>query len=760
MFDCLHSDSKDSAPEKETLLSGEQSREARAMSREKEVVQPLHVYDQNQQQQKRQSIQDIPWSNTLTFYLNGSTVELHNPNPTTLLAHYIRDTAGLYGTKLGCEEGGCGACTVALTKKEGTRSINSCLRPLCANDGMGIMTVEGIGSVKSGLSVEQQSIVENNGTQCGYCTPGWVANMHALNESTAEGGTGSMTEKQVEDYFDGNICRCTGYRPIMKAAFQATSACPSACPGKQSGTACHHGVGPLHSGCGGNQEAVSIEDLVPSAPPSGPVAKKQGKCTSLGSRRNKELVSKHQPSPLRFHDPVSGALWYRPVTFQQLGTVIRETSQVSPQCQIQFLGGNTSTGVTKYLNQTAPYNTPDAYDVFIDVNGILELQQESYDASTRQLTLGAARTLSELIKSLERYSSASSSEVDHSSVFSVTSHHLSLIANTQVRNAGSWAGNLGIFNRHQDFPSDAVLALALAQATLTVADLDGTVSVLSMDQFLQLPPNAFLSTTTPTSSNVTPQCLVLISVTLQESTPPSPGGRSLVTESYKICVREHNAHAQVNAGFSFVLEAPGAQRHGIESGVNVGRGQLAARRQGSSAPPVCLSARIVYGGVSNKTFIASRTQAVFANAPLSASLLQQALAALSQDLAESGGGTSQGFGDPAYRVSTMQSCLYRAVLRCYGADNLPSNLQSVLTPFVKPPSSGVWEGHFLFIVSYVLTLNLLQELSSSTRRVPGHCTKPSSSWKPKHRAQARLLSHQTSLYLPRGCAPPWSSLLR
>lgn len=99
-------------------------------------------------------------------------MELYNPNPKVLLAHYIRDTAGLHGTKLGCEEGGCGACTVSLTKKEGTRSINSCLRPLCANDGMGIMTVEGIGSVQSGLSVEQQSIVENNGTQCGFCTPG------------------------------------------------------------------------------------------------------------------------------------------------------------------------------------------------------------------------------------------------------------------------------------------------------------------------------------------------------------------------------------------------------------------------------------------------------------------------------------------------------------------------------------------------------------------------------------------------------------
>eukprot|EP00603_Paraphysomonas_imperforata_P007910 CAMPEP_0114426424 /NCGR_PEP_ID=MMETSP0103-20121206/7793_1 /TAXON_ID=37642 ORGANISM="Paraphysomonas imperforata, Strain PA2" /NCGR_SAMPLE_ID=MMETSP0103 /ASSEMBLY_ACC=CAM_ASM_000201 /LENGTH=1459 /DNA_ID=CAMNT_0001595389 /DNA_START=56 /DNA_END=4435 /DNA_ORIENTATION=- len=689
-LDCLSSDSKEGSPEQEKLLSGDQTQQSRAMSRDETVPPSIQVI-----QQRQLSINDIPWSNTLTFYLNGTTIELHNPNPSTLLAHYIRDTAGLHGTKLGCEEGGCGACTVSLTKKEGTRSVNSCLRPLCANDGMGIMTVEGIGSIKTGLSVEQQSIVENNGTQCGYCTPGWVANMHALNESKAENGTTSMSEKEVENYFDGNICRCTGYRPIMKAAFSATAACPSACPGKQSGTPCHHGVGPLNSGCGGNKgessPMVAIEDLAVGSKSKSKVA---AKCTPLGSRRNKELVNKHQPQPLRFQDPSSGDTWYRPVTFEQMCTVIRETSQVSPQAQIQFIGGNTSIGVTKYLNQSAPYNTADAYDVFVDINDILELQQESFDVSTRQLTVGSAKTLSELMAMLNQYgnSGATGEDVDHSSVFSVTSRHLGLIANTQVRNAGSWAGNLGIFNRHQSFPSDAVLALTLAQATLTVSDMAGQLSTLTMDQFLQLPPDAFLSNSTA----VTTECLIIVAVTIQESQPPTAGARSLVTESYKICVRDHNAHAQVNAGFSFVLDAPkerGGGAHGglgYQSAVNIGRGQLAARpRRGASAAPVCLSARIVYGGVSNKTFVATRTQQVFANATMSSAVLQQALVALQNDLMESGGGISAGFGDPEYRVSVMQTCLYRSVLRCYGAENLPPNLRSVLLPFEKPPSSGI-----------------------------------------------------------------------
>lgn len=682
LFDCLNDSAGKEEPEKELLLR-EKNEETPSQSC---YVSPVNVL----LSVKKSSIEDIPWSNVLTFFLNGTTIQLKNPNPSALLAHYIRDTAGLRGTKLGCEEGGCGACTVVLVKKEGTRSVNSCLRPLCANDGMAIVTVEGIGSLKTGLSVEQKEIVENNGTQCGFCTPGWITNMHALNESTAESQT-KMSNKDVENYFDGNICRCTGYRPIMKAAFAATPSCPSKCAGKKAGAHCPHDIGPLDQGCGGKDSSypvMSIEDLAGRRQKGFSECKSPGaKSTPLGSKRNKELVKNYQPAPLRFQDPENGDLWYRPVTFEQLCTVIRETSQINPKAQIQFIGGNTSIGVTKYLNGSAPYNTQDNYDVFVDVNNILELQQESYDSATRKLTVGASKTLSELISLLDKHTNnlpTAAEGVNHHSVFSVTSNHLGLIANTQVRNAGSWAGNLGIFNRHQDFPSDAVLAFTLAQATLTVSDLNGQLSQITMDEFLQLPSDAFLANNTVASS----ECLVLVAITLQESSLPSqtPTGRELVSESYKICVREHNAHAQVNAGFSFVLDSR-QQREGFETSVNIGRGQLARPQGRSGTAPVCLSARIVYGGVSNKTFIARRTQQVFASAPLTTSTLQNALAALQDDLLEVG--VSQAFGDPQYRVSVMQSCLYRAVLRCYGESQLPPNLSSVLKPFVKAPSSGI-----------------------------------------------------------------------
>ena len=93
-----------------------------------------------------------------------------------LLSTFLREKLGLRGTKLGCEEGGCGACTVILQSTENSTplAVNACLRLLVSCDGAYITTVEGIGSISQGLSVEQSQMVRCSATQCGYCTPGWV----------------------------------------------------------------------------------------------------------------------------------------------------------------------------------------------------------------------------------------------------------------------------------------------------------------------------------------------------------------------------------------------------------------------------------------------------------------------------------------------------------------------------------------------------------------------------------------------------------
>src|SRR5262249_12091243 len=133
-----------------------------------------------------------------------------------------------------------------------------CLRPLCSNDGYSITTVEGIGSISAGLSNEQQSLVEEHGTQCGYCTPGWITNMRALNMSISESdGQAHLNGRQIDAYFDGNICRCTGYRPILKA-FKKN------CTPEQCVTCPHNGANACHH----KDNDVSIEDIGLSRTPT------------------------------------------------------------------------------------------------------------------------------------------------------------------------------------------------------------------------------------------------------------------------------------------------------------------------------------------------------------------------------------------------------------------------------------------------------------------------------------------------------------
>lgn len=158
--------------------------------------------------------------NTLTFTVNGAEQVIVHPSPSLLLVDYLRDTLGLTGTKIGCGEGGCGACSCVAVGPDGVpRAINSCLRLLCACDGLEILTVEAFGSQASGFSEAQKAIAQGQGSQCGFCTPGWVVAMEAMlarSRSTLPGQP-KLTSKFIETSLDGNLCRCTGYRPILQA---------------------------------------------------------------------------------------------------------------------------------------------------------------------------------------------------------------------------------------------------------------------------------------------------------------------------------------------------------------------------------------------------------------------------------------------------------------------------------------------------------------------------------------------------------------
>ncbi|OYW50705.1 MAG: xanthine dehydrogenase small subunit [Rhodobacterales bacterium 12-65-15] len=153
---------------------------------------------------------------TVAFLLNGTPVEVEGAAPTRTLLDWLREERGLPGTKEGCNEGDCGACTVMVTDARGSKALNACILFLPQLDGKAVRTVEGIAGPEGQMHPVQAAMVAQHGSQCGFCTPGFVVAMAVAHLNGA---------RDHDDQLAGNLCRCTGYAPIIRAA-QAAEAQP------------------------------------------------------------------------------------------------------------------------------------------------------------------------------------------------------------------------------------------------------------------------------------------------------------------------------------------------------------------------------------------------------------------------------------------------------------------------------------------------------------------------------------------------------
>lgn len=163
----------------------------------------------------------------IRFVLDGEVHTVTGVSPTTTVLQYLREHLGRCGTKEGCAEGDCGACTVVLGELSDStvryRAINACIQFLPTLDGKALLTVESLKlRSKNELHPVQRAMVDCHGSQCGFCTPGFVMSLYALYRGAAE-----ADEETARQAISGNLCRCTGYRPILAAARRMYAIAPA-----------------------------------------------------------------------------------------------------------------------------------------------------------------------------------------------------------------------------------------------------------------------------------------------------------------------------------------------------------------------------------------------------------------------------------------------------------------------------------------------------------------------------------------------------
>lgn len=399
----------------------------------------------------------------LVLYVNGQRVVVPEKKvrPEQTLLQFLRLDMGLTGTKLGCGEGGCGACTVTVSKfdlrsrRVRHLSVNSCLAPLCAMDACAVTTVEGIGSIlgpggeSTDLHVVQQAIAESHGSQCGFCTPGFVMALYSMVKQRETGG--HLTMEEIEHNLDGNLCRCTGYRPILDAAKSFgddadESHCKGSCPGCPNKK--------------GDGDSTDIEDLA-GGDPTKPV-KEVTACSSSRIRKLAKRWGHEQKGPckskataLEFPDELVSkgsspeflqiegktARWFAPVTLTQLLELKDEYNDA------KISVGNTEMGIeTKFKNFR--------YSHLINVNRVPELV--AIDAVTTMdpintthfagadafegIKFGAAVTLTDVKQHLTEV--AKTLPAYQTRAFDSIIKMLKWFASTHIRNVACIGGNL------------------------------------------------------------------------------------------------------------------------------------------------------------------------------------------------------------------------------------------------------------------------------------------------------------------------------
>lgn len=491
---------------------------------------------------------------------------------------------------------------------------------MCLSTGMSITTIEGLGSRKEGYHPLQKQLANHNGSQCGFCSPGIVMTMYSLLQNKS-----SPTKKEIEDHFDGNLCRCTGYRPILDAMNTFAS-----------------DFVPPKSSCSGSKKQSDVKKCCTkeNAPPLCCSSSSSSSLSSLCARDIEDLsVFKPKPSVQKKQADVSQFLRSslpKRSTFRSEATdsdsipdqyfhavsmeALFQLMQLYPASDRKLIVGNTSIGIYKKQHQP----------IYIDIRDIEELNVTVI--ASDGVKIGAATTITKLIGILQE---AQQDYPDYRTLwYSKLIDHLLRVANFQIRNTASWAGNLMLVHDHLNFPSDIYVIMMAARAQLIIADATSTQQV-TLEQFLSF----------------SMENRVIVSLLLPYASSPNEK-----METYKVALRHQNAHALVNAAMCITVDP--------------------------SSFIVLSQPSLIFGGISQHPIHAQKTeQFLTGNTLTNSSTLSQACSILQQELVP-----DLAPGKVAYRNSAACSFFYKFYLTLL--PSLPPSLLTTSGEIKRPLSHG------------------------------------------------------------------------
>ncbi|XP_078162547.1 indole-3-acetaldehyde oxidase-like isoform X1 [Carex rostrata] len=393
----------------------------------------------------------------LVFALNGERYEISDADPSMSLLEFIRTRTRFRGPKLGCGEGGCGACVVLLSKYDPATdevidlSASSCLTLLGSINHSSVTTTEGLGNIKDGYHAIHQRIAGFHASQCGFCTPGMSMSLFSslvnadkdASRPDPPNGFSKITVSEAEKAISGNLCRCTGYRPLVDA-------------------------------CKSFAADIDLEDLGLNT-----FWKKGNKVECARSLPNysiggvctfPDFLKAEIKSTLSTSNSQESEIieygWHRPKSIEHLHALF--SSDLFSANNVKLVVGNTSSGV---------YKDQDLHEKFIDLRGIPELS--IIKRGNDGVELGSAVTISKAIEVLRE-------DKVSTLVFNKISNHMNKVASPFVRNIASVGGNLILAQRKQ-FESDIATILLAASSNVSIQQGSEKVT-LTLEEFLERPP--------------------------------------------------------------------------------------------------------------------------------------------------------------------------------------------------------------------------------------------------------------------------------